>query len=188
VPEEKLARLKEATADAHCRVEEAVGLFQANERAGYERYLGRLLGFYEPFEPALEDALGDLPGLGLEERRKTPLLHQDLTWLQVDTRGLPRCRELPRFSTPARALGGLYVVEGATLGGRVQLRRLRDSLGISPTAGAAFLGCYGDDLNARWQSARETIAACARKETAVRMILAGASETFEAFGRWLRIP
>jgi heme oxygenase len=183
-----LTRLKEATAEAHRQVEGAVGLFAPTERAGYERYLARLLGFYEPFEPALERGLGDLPELGLDARRKVPLLRRDLAWLGVDSRVPPRCDDLPCFSSRALALGGLYVIEGATLGGQVQLRRVAASLGVSRAGGAAFFGCYGEDAAARWQAARSVIAAGAREAGAAREILDGAVATFEAFERWLRTP
>jgi len=188
VQQSTLSRLKQATADAHRAVEGAVSLFTPTRRAGYGRYLGRLLGFYEPFEPLLEQGLGTLPELGMEARRKAPLLHRDLAWLEIDPRRLPRCRQLPRFPNRARALGGLYVIEGATLGGRVQLRQLADSLGVSPAAGAAFLSCYGDELAARWAAARAVITDGAGEETAVREIVDGAAVTFEALERWLRTP
>lgn len=187
-PQPCLLRLRHATADAHRRVENVVALFGTDERAGYERYLGRLLGLYEPLEPLLERGLGDLRGLSWDARRKTPALQRDLSWLEVDTRRLPRCTNLPCFSTLAFALGGLYVVEGATLGGRAQLRRLERSLGVSPAAGAAFLGCYGDDVDARWQGTRAILAAAATDERVAREIHAGATATFEAFERWLRTP
>jgi len=187
-PDVVLTYLKHATAEAHHQVEHAVGLFGLGDRTGYELYLGRLLGFYEPFEPLLENALGERSGLGLEDRRKTPLLHQDLTWLAVDTCALPRCQLLPRFSTRGSALGGLYVVEGATLGGRELLRRHGTSLNVSPRSGAAFLGCYGDQVGERWQAIRAVIAAAAAHETDTTELVEGAASTFEAFARWLRTP
>lgn len=181
-----LLRLKHATADAHRRVEAAVGLFNPRERGGYARYLGRLLGLYEPLEPLLERVLGGVPGRGWVACRKTRALQRDLTWLEVDMGGLPRCNDLPCLPTRAYALGGLYVVEGATLGGRAQLRMLGDSLGVSRAAGAAFLGSYGEDVDARWQTTRSTIVAAAIRDRAEPEILAGACATFEAFDRWLR--
>ncbi len=181
-PDVVLAYLKHATADAHHQVEHAVESFGLGERSGYELYLGRLLGFYEPFEPLLERALGT----NLEERRKTPLLQQDLTWLAVDTCALPRCHRLPEFSTRASAIGGLYVIEGATLGGRVLLRRYGASLKVTPGSGAAFLGCYGDQLGERWQATRAVIAAAAAHET-VTALVEGAASTFDTFAHWLEI-
>lgn len=187
-PDVVLAYLKHATAEAHHQVEHTVESFGLGDRTGYELYLGRLLGFYEPFEPLLENALGESLGLGLEERRKTPLLHQDLTWLAVDTCALPRCHLLPRFSTRASALGGLYVVEGATLGGHVLLRRHAAALKVSPGAGAAFLGCYGDQVGERWQAIRVVIAAAAAQDTVTTELVEGAASTFDTFARWLRTP
>jgi heme oxygenase len=184
-----LSRLKRATAPAHIRLEETAGRFaRAHDRAGYARYLGRLLGFYEPLEPLLDRFLRELPGLDLESRRKAPLLQTDLAWLGVDARLLPRCEELPSVSTRACALGVLYVIEGATLGGRVQLSRLGEPLGVSRAGGAAYLGCYGNDVDAQWQAVRDTIAAAAIDEAAVREAVRGACATFEALDGWLRSP
>ena len=169
--------------------EETVGRFDlAGDRAAYAHYLGRLLGFYEPLEPSLDHFLQELPGFDLESRRKAPLLQMDLAWLGVDARLLPRCAVLPRVSTRASALGVLYVIEGATLGGRVQLGRLGERLGISRAAGAAFLGCYGDDVDAQWQAVRDTITVATVDEAAVLEAIGGACATFEALDGWLRDP
>ena len=184
-----LSRLKRATAPAHLRLEETVGRFGlAGGRAAYARYLGRLLGFYEPLEPPLDRFLRELPGFDPASRRKAPLLQTDLAWLGVDARLLPRAEELPRVSTRAFALGVLYVIEGATLGGRVQLRRLGERLGISRAGGAAYLGCYGDDVDAQWQAVRDAITVAAIDEAAVREAIRGACATFDALDGWLRTP
>jgi heme oxygenase (biliverdin-IX-beta and delta-forming) len=45
------------------------------------------------------------------------------------------------MSSPARALGVLYVIEGSTLGGQVIARRIAEALHIGPQDGAGFLVC-----------------------------------------------
>jgi len=60
-----------------------------------------------------------------ESRRKLPLLSQDLVALGASAEELdrlPRCQGLPACDEPAAAMGYLYVMEGATLGGQMLLR------------------------------------------------------------------
>mgnify|MGYP000852622392 CR=1 FL=1 len=113
----------------------------------WRRLPARLYGFYEP----LEAGLGALPdgsaaGFDFSRRRKTPLLVRDLQslgWRAGDIECLPLRRNLPRVDGFGRALGALYVVEGAMLGGQIPSRHFKTTLDLTPVNGAAFYAGYG---------------------------------------------
>jgi len=75
------------------------------------------------------------------ERLKTPRLEQDLIALDATVDELaknPRCGELPELAAISQALGCLYVIEGATLGGRTITRHLQP--GLRPVPRESFGG------------------------------------------------
>jgi heme oxygenase len=63
---------------------------------------------------------------------------------------LPRCAATPACSNPAAAFGCVYILEGATLGGRTLLPLVQSRLGLTALTGAAFLASYGEDVTSMW--------------------------------------
>jgi heme oxygenase (biliverdin-IX-beta and delta-forming) len=183
-----LAALRAATRAAHERLE--AGLPLTHPGLTLEAYRGiveAFYGFYAPLEARLARlAEGSASGLPIHGREKLGRLRADLTALgateaRIDV--LPLCAAIPDVSTPGAAFGCLYVVEGATLGGRVIVRSLRDRLRLGPTTGAAFFDGYGVDTGPMWASFCVQLAASPweRAET-----LAAAVATFVELERWLR--
>jgi heme oxygenase len=121
---------------------------------GYRTILRALLGFYEPLESRLI-RVGGLPGdLDPRGREKAPRLRRDLRALGVSEAelvALPRCSAVPRIDGARRALGCMYVLEGAMLGGRIIARNLQRHLSIDMAHGGAFFHGYGGDTAAMWQ-------------------------------------
>jgi heme oxygenase len=147
--------LRERCAPAHTRLEARFARFEwLATRETYAAMLERLYAFYGRAEPAIGAVATAIPGLELDERRKAPLLAADLRSLgfapaQPSAHALPI--RLPRLDTPARALGALYVLEGATLGGKLIEREVGRRLGFDRTAGTAFFGAYGSDAMRYWR-------------------------------------
>lgn len=139
------AILRAATRDEHSATELAVSLaFDLRQRSGYVDFLARCRGFYVPLEADLQSVEGleayvpDLP-----HRWKASWIEADLRALGLDDRDLanfPHCTRLPRTTSVPRALGILYVLEGATLGGEVLTRRVAQEL---RTPATRFLTSYG---------------------------------------------
>jgi heme oxygenase (biliverdin-IX-beta and delta-forming) len=187
-PGELRARLRDATAPAHQRLEAALDLLaEPCERSRFVEVLERFRGFHAAWEPALALALPDDAAL-LVDRRKLALIDVDLLAL-----GRPRERiealPEPAFAAalcrmPASALGSLYVLEGSTLGGKFISRRLREIAGSwLPEAGLRYFDPYGDASGSRW---RETLARLEAAPTAQWPgIEAGAIATFEGLQGWL---
>jgi heme oxygenase len=180
--------LRQATRTAHGRIERALPLFDRSlTRGGYVRVLEALYGFYAPLEPLCESEAGpNGAALGLKARRKTPLLVADLAVLghaHRDIQALPSCRTLPEVTEPSQALGVLYVLEGATLGGQIIAIRLREVLGVEAVSGGAFFACYGDETRVMWRRLAAHVDGVPSLE--IHTAIAAAIQTFESLERWL---
>ena len=179
-------RLREATRASHDQVERELRLLDGSLTPHrYREVLARFYGYYAVLEPALDawhrsEALLDWP-----DRRKLHLLAADLRELGgPDPADLPRCPAVPAICSSADALGALYVVEGATLGGSVIARRLR-AQGFPPSA-LSFHSCYGSDVGRRWrQWAEVTTAWVGEERQRSDAVVAAARTVFAQLGGWL---
>lgn len=184
-------RLKRETWPLHERLEQRLDLLGPGfSEASYRRLLIDFWGYYRP----LEGLLAKLPRLqawipDLNRRLKTPLLETDLRHLghSPDTIArIPLCEDLPPLRCLPSALGCLYVLEGATLGGQVISRHLRLSLGIDAHNGAAFFWGYGEQTGTMWQIFGERLAAAeAALGPGEALMVEAARATFESLERWL---
>jgi heme oxygenase len=160
----------------------------ADERT-YTRHLAKLWGFHAP----VERDLAKLPelarvGLLLDERRKCPTLAADLLALGYSRAGvasLPRCPFSPRLVDVPSALGCLYVLEGATLGGQVLFRELGRTMPDTMRTASRYLRIYGSVTGARWQEFTAILAQFSGTARDEARVLAAASDTFAAIRRWL---
>src|SRR5215216_59367 len=149
----------------------------------YTALLQKLFGYYRP----LEERIAALPGwhnlpVDLGRRQKAPLLARDLLWLKVaqpQLRLLPQCERLPAVKSITQALGCLYVLEGATLGGQIIGRHLKKNLALDEDRGCAFFCSYGDEVGLMWQSFQETLRSyCKYGSTEEAQLVKSACETF----------
>jgi heme oxygenase len=181
-----ISALRLATRGAHERLETALPLTDPHlTRDAYRVIVEAFHGFYVPLESRLA-AVTPAGGLPAHERQKLARLRADLLALGANDAGidaLPLCTAVPEVATPGAALGCRYVVEGATLGGRVIAHALAKHLGFGPMTGAAFFEGYGVETATRWASFRVQLEASRwpRAET-----LAAALATFVDLERWLR--
>ncbi len=178
--------LRAATAAAHERLHHLPAFAALAEgrigRDAYAALLRRKLGFHA----ALEEALAAGPGLGawgvdLAARRRAPLLRADLAALGAAADG-PRA-PLPPLGTTPRALGALYVAEGATLGGQVLARAL-DGLLPPGGEGRRFLLGHGASNGAMWRACCAAIERCGEDPARRAAMVAAAVEVFGAFEAW----
>ncbi|MCP3103111.1 biliverdin-producing heme oxygenase [Myxococcus sp. K15C18031901] len=189
-----LLRLKTETRSHHECTEASVRLLEPGLTADdYRRHLEAVLGFQAPVEAPLTEVLdAALPALRMRERRKVPLLEQDLRALGHDAASLsrlPRCARRPSVSELPEALGCAYVLEGSTLGGQLILRHLRRHFGERAPGGFAYFQAHGEEVGARWRAFGEALlqasADAASTDFDARVVLA-AQDTFDCFGAWLR--
>lgn len=181
-----LQRLKQETHPWHVALESRVDIqARLKDRNAYRELLSAFYGFYAPVEQALlATAANSDICLELKSRTKVPWLVQDLQILGSDPSSTPVCEQLPELPHPAAALGCLYVLEGATLGGRYITKMLLP-LGITPTTGGAFFESYGDQVGARWAEFQQAVVCYATSEERADQIVASATTTFQRFHTWI---
>jgi heme oxygenase len=182
---EILQQLRAATKGFHNDAELALALpGSIATREAYVRLLGVLWSFYEPLEARLDSVAGLAAALpDWPARHKAHLLAADLNALgaEIPPADAATNAALAHLATLRDALGALYVVEGATLGGAVVGPLINTAL---PDANGAFAfyRCYGAQIGPRW---REFILALSRESgadaEAGAEIVSAACLTFETF-------
>jgi len=188
-PSSILARLRLETRSEHDAVERVLDVMGVSlTLEGYRHRLEQFYGFYAPLEKALqarELTLSPATHAALVARlKKTALLRQDLEHLGARIQALPLCRNLPSTLTQAEVLGCVYVMEGATLGGRIITQHIRASLGITPTTGGSFFDGYGDATGTMWQSMRHLLVSSSSDMQIEDTIVANAIATFACLRGW----
>jgi heme oxygenase len=182
-------RLREATRSHHEAVEAVVAILERTATLeDYRRLLERMWGFYEPLEADLARADWRGSGIDIDQRRKSDLIAMDLKDLGHDgdlAGRLPRCTSLPRVAPAPRGFGVLYVIEGATLGGRLILRELAPRLGIGPAFAGRFHASYGAEVGSMWRGFTEALERAGRDGDSAAAIEAAAIETFARMQDWL---
>lgn len=184
-----LQNLRAETAQLHIALEERLPFFSPSlDHAYYQRLLQAYYGFYQPLEQRLQVS-GEVPdGIDLSARLKTPTLRGDLQALGLTDEQiaeLPLCQSLPLITSAEEALGVLYVLEGATLGGQILRREIAARLHLDAGNGAAFLDIYGDATGRRWREFTDHLASSPLDARARHVVVNAAQETFACFESWL---
>ena len=181
--------LRMRTAPAHALVEARLGLPAAIRTVDdYAALLARFLGIYRPLERLLT-AFPDWSGSGiaLPRRGHAECLASDLATLGVDpgAQRLAPHRLLPDLSTFPHAVGALYVLEGATLGGQLILRDLQPRLGFAIAGATDFFGGRGELTGSLWRDFRARVDAFGRaRPWHEAAVVTGAERTFQAILAW----
>jgi heme oxygenase (biliverdin-IX-beta and delta-forming) len=180
-----LDRLRDETSSQHQRVENRLDLLRPDlSLAAYAGVLGRLYGFYSPWQSRIAGTAPLLLPDWAVRQEKLQHLASDLAYLDVNVAALPLCQQLPAYETASAVLGGLYVIEGATLGGQIISRHLQRSFHFPNGRGDTFFQSYGANVGRMWSSFREALSGysspCADDE-----IVRAAQNTFLALETWL---
>jgi len=184
-----MAELRLATWPSHQRLERHLDIkSRFADLAAYKAHIEQMWGFCAALEQALSQEYFGAVLADYERRRKAPILAQDLAALGVTQRtlaGLPRCAAIPSWNDAAGALGCVYVLEGASLGGRTLLPVVERQLGLRACSGAAFLASYGEEVGAMWRKFGSSVDAwCDTAERRARATRAAVA-TFDALSLWL---
>jgi heme oxygenase len=180
-----LDRLRDETAEAHRRIEATVDLpSRLRSLVCYRDLLARFHGFHASWEPRMIAALGTVFE---SKRRKLELLQHDLRALGLqddDIHRLPACPHLPALRTRSQAFGSMYVLEGATLGGRIIASAVQQRLGLSAAHGCRYFHGYGAETDLMWRTFRVLVLAQSTDDDGAEMI-ASARATFDCLRSWL---
>jgi len=181
-----LATLREQTSAEHAAIERTLDLLNsAITPAVYCRVLELLYGFYQPLERKLRDMASILwTGLELERREKVALLCCDLRSLGRDPVSLVLCDQLPAVNGLPEALGCLYCLEGATLGGQIISRHLRKHLSITPANGGGFFHGYGEQTGEIWMKFKAALRAVGMSVEEQARAVEAARSTFLMLRLW----
>lgn len=181
-------RLKAETARSHERLEQRLDLLRPTlSRDELGALLSRFWGFYIVCEEQLKLAPAELAAF-FAERRKVPRLENDLRALGVSPEAMASldvCRLQPA-TTVAQVLGRWYVLEGATLGGQIVARHLRERLGLQAEECRFFLS-YGEEVAVKWRAFCELLERYESPATDDATVEA-AQATFAALENWLLEP
>ena len=180
-----LSQLRADTQTLHVALEKRLPFF--SESLDIERYknlLAAYYGFYQALESRLLNS-GIPAGFDLPARLKTPALRQDLHALGISIESVPLCDSLPSLSSPANALGVLYVLEGATLGGNVLRKKMSLRLNLDAGNGCAFLYVYGEATGQQWQAFLDFLGSVPLDAQARDEAVQAACSTFSCFEQWL---
>lgn len=193
-----LLELRGSTAPYHERLENRLGLFdRVDSRRAYAEVLCRFYGFYASFEEKV-NARPEWQSLAFPfaDREKQHLLWEDLCNLgfsQEELRRIPICSasDLPELTTFAQILGCCYVLEGATLGGRIISRYFAGSLGLTAATGLSFYSGYREQTGRMWNAFGAFLTDYVRRAGSEEQgplskeIIRSACECFEAIERWV---
>jgi heme oxygenase (biliverdin-IX-beta and delta-forming) len=183
-------RLRAATRAAYLELERDLALVSPDiSVARYTRILELFYGFYFPLEAGLEQLAALVPSRRFPLRDRTELLKRDLLALGLEVQAiseLPTCHDLPGLREPEHFAGCLYVLEGASLGGQVITRTLRERLELTDHGGLEFFGGEGASTAARWKCVLQWLEHISHSGLRVEQIVTSACETFSSLINWTR--
>jgi len=152
-----LQQLRSKTAHSHQLIEQNSMsqslMSQVVSITQYAQYLKSMYGFLYGFERIVFPLLKHNELLQINDRRKSHLIQADLTLLN-HTAAQPYLNDelfSTQYSTAAAALGGMYVLEGSTLGGKIINRHLSKVLGDSVAGKTTYLTAYAGQTGDMWK-------------------------------------
>ena len=170
--------LREATGEAHQRVDALFAQYDLRDRDSYRRFLSAHAEALIPVEAALDQGGGVAVIEDWANRRRGPLLCADLAALDC---GVPAPEPGPVLADRAAAAGALYVLEGSRLGGKLLSRQ------VDPAYPRNYLN--SDQPSEMWRKLLEkldTVLYDARHLQSAKSSALAVFERFERAGRkWL---
>ena len=152
--------LKQQTATLHQELEKKMHVNQITDRTlsltDYRKLLVINYLVHYHYEKLIFDALSPATAIKLDLRQRTKLsaIQADLGSQHIAPQNLINTFTISpaRLPTEAFALGAMYVLEGATLGGAVIAKQLRANPNFPAKMTLAYYACYGTKLIPNWQA------------------------------------
>ena len=151
--------LKENTQKQHQLLEDKFNSNRIFEKSysvdDYKRLIGLNYQFLLNYEKAIHEALSDdlKDKLDISSRLKLPIIIKDAENLGLHQNTTENTKEI---TSEAEALGMLYVIEGASLGGNVIKKQLQKNPDFSNVE-FNYFGMYGEQIGTFWKNFTSTI-------------------------------
>lgn len=146
--------LKKETKTIHKILENKLN-FPDNYRdlSSYSKILSIFLVFQRELERNLTYFESALPlGFEIENRKHLDFIRQDIESLASINSPLSNTQYEPlEFQSLSEMVGGLYVSEGSSLGGRIIQKVMIQMHGVDILKSVNYLNPYGDDTDSMWQ-------------------------------------
>lgn len=172
-----LVDLREGTDAGHRRVEKHPLLLPLMSTTlsveQYSRVIAAFTGFYEAVERRMSEMSSPANFPGYRYAPRLPLLVEDRAALP--TCPVTPCTVVPAYSRDEELIGVLYVLEGATQGGRVIAPRVQQKLALTDSAGARYFNFYHQDS---WWDFRAMVERCQMRLDCT-LAVAAAQATFD---------
>jgi heme oxygenase len=154
------------------------------EKHAYAVQLIKVYGFEAPLEAAFRYTPGLTALLDLRARLRSGLIVQDLMRLGLSAAGLAQLdQRFTTFSTPAEALGWMYVAERATLLHGGVRRYLAQRIAEVATA-SSYLAAYEGVAGARWSDLGNALDTVAHTPAIKRQMIRAAHQGLVALCAW----
>ena len=174
-------RLRDSTRQQHREIEALIDpMKNFCSLEAYKAHVLKSWTFYLPLEADLAHLDWSAAGIDFASRRKTPLLEEDLRILGVACPEPEEARHPLDRTDLNFAVGCLYVLEGATLGGQL-ISRYLSTIGIGPTTGGLFFNGYGAKTGEMWKSFQASATGYCVTDDQIRQAVTGAKSTFRNF-------
>ncbi len=183
-----LRMLRTGTASEHEQVERALDLLDPElDRGRLTHVMGLLHGFWRAAEAGLDAWAAGFPAdahaVDWARRRRAPLFAADLAALGAHASA--EQPQLPALEGTDEALGRLYVLEGATMGGTFIDRHLAGLPGLAGVRLRAFTP-YGSDTGAMWHAFRRVTRDRVADGGDADAVVTSARDTFRLLAEWCR--
>ncbi len=166
--------IRTTTAPWHTRLEQAMFADAIMDGsltlADYNKVLRVNYYVHHLLEPSIFTALREQvkQEIKLANRAKLPALKEDMIRSSISFSGDEYLAiTIPVFANEAEALGALYVLEGATLGGQVIIKQLKKN-DIFSTLPLAYYNVYAGQTGLMWKQFLEVINQYEDQESAIR--------------------
>ena len=185
-----LDRLKNDTTHNHKALESNVLLSQLMSDhltvEIYKRIIAKFYTYFLPLEKKITPFFADNKYVpDFSSRRKASHLQHDLQHYNISLETLDFCTNLPDINNQSQAFGALYVLEGSTLGGRFISKKINETIGATPDAGAKFYNGYGSETGAYWKTFCGHLSSYAQDQSYHFDIIETANSTFLKLNSWL---
>lgn len=169
--------MREGTETEHHRVERHTVLRPLTTSSlstqQYARVIAAFIGFYAPLERHMRETWSHIDFPNYRYQPRLPLLLEDQGALPICA--VTPCTGAPEFTCEDELIGALYVLEGATQGGRVIAPLLLERLALTENTGARYFNLYRQH---GWQEFRTMVGQCQRNHD-FDVAVAAARSTFQ---------